>query len=372
MSENAENKSTLVRLAHLAQSKVKGDVVPIIKDPAGQVNSDTKEDKPSRMIVLKIIPWILLIGFVTSFLYDFQGQSIQILSYNFSVEGLLKILSISGLIGFLTNWVAIIMLFRPQEKRPLLGQGLVPAQKKVIAEKLSNAVNKNLINPEQIKQKLSQSGILTSVLKDVESGIKNLSNDEEFKDELFLIISDSTREYLKDPVVRENITTVLMEHLEGSFTEKSIEKYIFKLYRNLRRDQLIKTIDNAIMTIPETIYTHRYSFSSSIHAIPDEISSHSEKIEEFLISGIDEILHRIDLRSLIEDNLNRFDEGRLEELIKSSTIDQLNYIKYLGAILGVLGGLVIWNPVVSLILLGTLFGAYFALDSLLYRLKKSS
>lgn len=372
MSDNAENKSTLVRLARLAQSKVKGESPVQLSNASPDLLAESTESKPSRMIALKVIPWILLIGFIVSFFYDFEGKSIDVFYYKFSIEGLLKILSISGLIGFLTNWIAIIMLFRPQERRPLLGQGLVPAQKKVIAEKLSNAVNKNLINPEQIKSKLSQSGILTNVLKELESGIKNLGNDEEFKDELFLIISDSTREYLQNPVVRENITSVLMEHLEGSFTDKSIEKYVFKLYRNLRRDQLIKTIDNAILTIPDTIYTHRASFSSTIHSIPDEISSHSEKIEEFLISGIDEILHRIDLRSLIEDNLNRYDEGRLEELIKSSTIDQLNYIKYLGAILGVLGGLVIWNPLVSLLVLGTLFGSYFILDSMLYNIKKSS
>lgn len=372
MSENAENKSTLVRLASLAQSKVKGDnSIPQNSTPLNQT-VEVLDSKPSRMVVLKVIPWILLCGFIVSFFFDFEGKSITFFTYTFSIEGLIKILSISGLIGFLTNWVAIVMLFRPQERRPLLGQGLVPAQKKVIAEKLSNAVNKNLINPEQIKLKLSQSGILANVLKELESGIKNLGNDEEFKDELFLIISDSTREYLQDPVVRENITSVLMEHLEGSFTDKSIEKYVFKLYRNLRRDQLLKTIDNAILTIPDTIYTHRARFSSTIHSIPDEISSHSDKIEEFLISGIDEILHRIDLRSLIEDNLNRYDEGRLEDLIKSSTIDQLNYIKYLGAILGVLGGLVIWNPIVSLLMLGTLFGVYFALDAVFYEVKKSS
>jgi len=372
MSENAENKSTLVRLAHLAQSKVKGESTTKLNEANQLIQPNSVESKSSRMIVLKVIPWILLTGFVISFFYDFEGQTLSILTFSLSLDGLLKILSISGLIGFLTNWVAIIMLFRPQEKRPLLGQGLVPAQKKIIAEKLSNAVNKNLINPEQIKLKLSQSGILANVLKELESGIKNLGNDEEFKDELFQIISDSTREYLQNPVVRENITSVLMEHLEGSFTDKSIEKYIFKLYRNLRRDQLAKTIDNAILTIPDTIYSHRASFSSTIHSIPDEISSHSDKIEEFLISGIDEILHRIDLRSLIEDNLNRFDEGRLEDLIKSSTIDQLNYIKYLGAILGVLGGLVIWNPLISIVVLGTLFVTYFAVDSLLFNFKKSS
>ncbi len=371
MNDNADKKSTLIRLAQLAQSKVKGDHPLELKDSSQTTIVDRADPKPSRMVALRVIPWVLFVGFIVSFFYDFEGESIKLLSYTFSIEGLLKILSISGLIGFFTNWVAIIMLFRPQVKRPLLGQGLVPAQKTVIAEKLSNAVNKNLINPEQIKIKLSQSGILANVLKELESGISNLSNDEEFKDELFQIIADSTREYLKDPVVRENITSVLMEHLESSFSEKSIEKYIFKLYRNLRKEQLIKTIDNAILTIPDTIYTHRSSFSSTINSIPDEISSHSDKIEEFLISGIDEILHRIDLRSLIEDNLNRFDEGRLEELIKSSTIDQLNYIKYLGAILGVLGGLVIWNPMVSIVFLGTLFVTYFTMDSILHNFRKN-
>lgn len=371
MSEQQENTSTLIRLASLAKSKVSGKQEfsnqLALPDPV----QPEKKEQISRMFILRIIPWILVTGFMFSFYFDFEGQSLPVFGQTVSIEGLIKILSISGLIGFLTNWVAIIMLFRPQEKRPLLGQGLVPAQKKVIAEKLSNAVNKNLINPDQIKAKLSQSGILGNVLKELESGIKNLSNDDEFKDELFQIISDSTRTYLQNSVVRENITSVLMEHLDGSFSEKTFEKYIFRVYKNLRKEQLSKIIDNAILSIPDTIYTHRNSFSSTIHSIPDEISSHSDKIEEFLISGIDEILHRIDLRALIEDNLNRYDEGRLEDLIMSSTIEQLNYIKYLGAVLGVLGGLVIWNPLISLIVLGTLFGSYFALDSILYNLKKN-
>ncbi len=371
MIEIPENKSTLVRLASLTQRKVKPNKAVYVLDPP-DTPQGTDGSSLNGMHVLRIIPWILGIGFFFSFFYDLEGISLNVFSLKIPVEGLIRILTISGLIGFFTNWVAITMLFRPQKKRPLLGQGLVPAQKKVIAEKLSNAVNNNLINPEQIKIKLIQSDILTNVLKELESGLKNLSHDEEFKDELFEIISDTTKEYLRDPIVRENITTVLMEHLEGSFSDKSLEKYLFRVYKNLRRDHLIKTIDNAILGIPETMYSHRDSLMSTIHSIPDEISLHSEKLEELLLAGIEDILHRIDIKTLIEDNLNRYDEGRLENLIKSSTLDQLNYIKYLGSILGILGGLVIWNPIVSLIVLGTIIGSYFALDALLFSFKKSS
>ena len=34
------------------------------------------------------------------------------------LEGLLRIISVSGLIGFVTNWVAITMLFNPRQDRP--------------------------------------------------------------------------------------------------------------------------------------------------------------------------------------------------------------------------------------------------------------
>ena len=70
---------------------------------------------------------------------------------------MLKVLTISGLIGFMTNWVAIKMLFRPTYKRPILGQGLIPAQKDRIAYRLARAVSEDLINPEMIKKKIQES-----------------------------------------------------------------------------------------------------------------------------------------------------------------------------------------------------------------------
>jgi uncharacterized membrane protein YheB (UPF0754 family) len=370
MLDHTNNPSTIDRLAKLARSRVNQNTKlpnPIFSD----VTRETTLDPKSRIGFLALIPWVLTCTFLVSFFYDFDEITVTVFDITLRMEGLIRILSISGLIGFLTNWVAVMMLFRPQIRRPLLGQGLVPAQKKIIAEKLSNAVNNNLINPQQIKAKLIQSGILGSVLREIESGISSISHDEEFKDELFKILSDSTRIYLSDPIVRESITIVLLEHLEQSFTEKTIEKYVFKLYRNVRKEHLTQIIDKAITTIPDTIYSQRNSFSNTLQSIPEELNSHSLKIEEFLLSGIDEILHRIDIKSLIEENLNRFDEGKLEELIKSSTIDQLNYIKYLGSVLGILGGFVIWNPIVSILILGSITVLFLMLDTAIYNLKKS-
>jgi len=52
---------------------------------------------------------------------------------------------------------------------------------------------------------------------------------------------------------------------------------------------------------------------------------------------------------MIAERARKFDEGQLENLLKSTSNEQLNYIKYLGAILGVFGGFVIWEPVGALV-----------------------
>ena len=64
--------------------------------------------------------------------------------------------------------------------------------------------------------------------------------------------------------------------------------------------------------------------------------------------------------------------SRLEDLLKRSTNEQLNYIKYLGGILGMVGGLVIWQPVPALILFAATGVILFGLDELIYRLRRDT
>lgn len=370
MSSNHQSDSRISKLIQIASSRFSDGDETEKKVDVITPNTLTQEKKNQHKL-LKTIPWVLGLTFIFSFFYDFQDTELNVFGLVLHFDGILRILSVSGMIGFLTNWVAILMLFRPQHKRPLLGQGLIPAQKDVIAEKLSNAVNKNLINPDQIKQKLTQTGILSKVITEIEAGISDLSDDEEFKDELFRVLSDSAREYLQDDATKSQIRSILLTHIDGSFKDRSLEKYIFGVYKSLRKDQLYSIIDNAIDSVPGTIYDHRSSFNATLKSLPDSISTNRNRIEEFLIGGIYDVLHRIDLKSLIKDNLKRYDEGKLENLIQESTIDQLNYIKYLGAVLGVFGGSIIWNPLISLIVLGVFIGGYFLADVVILNIKKN-
>jgi hypothetical protein len=59
-------------------------------------------------------------------------------------------------------------------------------------------------------------------------------------------------------------------------------------------------------------------------------------------------------------------------MIWTATNEQLLYIEYLGTLLGIFGGLLIWQPLVMSIIFGGLFIFLFLLDLALHQLKKDS
>ncbi len=70
-------------------------------------------------------------------------------------------------------------------------------------------------------------------------------------------------------------------------------------------------------------------------------------------------------------NMGKYDEAQLEDLLKNTSNEQFNYIKYLGGVLGLFGGLVIWQPVPALRLFGVLGVSLWLIDEALIRMRKS-
>jgi uncharacterized membrane protein len=68
--------------------------------------------------------------------------------------------------------------------------------------------------------------------------------------------------------------------------------------------------------------------------------------------------------------LKEYDESKIEALIRTSTNEELRYIQQLGAVIGTIGGLVIWNPVFSMISIAILLLSLYLLDMLLYKTQK--
>ena len=338
--------------------------------------SESSQPVPPRIVgsyakllpLLRLVPWVLLSLFIVSIFWDFPGRQISLWGRVVSVEGLLGIVSVSGLIGFLTNWLAITMLFNPRKRRPLLGHGLIPAQRERVIFRLATTISEELINAEIIKQKIDESGIIPKYREMAVSVTKGVLDDPEFRNELKVIISS----YIDQTLGAEEMRTKLVE-----YTSSKIEDYAgsglgglaLKAYRMINEDDFQRRIEEAVAKLPNAIDDFLNETDHLLDVLPEKIEERSDDIENAASRMITQFVENLDIYEMIASNMERYDEKRLEDMLKRATNEQLNYIKYLGGVLGCIGGLVIWQPIPSLITLGVIGGFIFGLDVLLFKMQ---
>ncbi|MFY0699080.1 MAG: DUF445 family protein [Balneola sp.] len=340
------------------------------QDPVSRISPPKKEGKYKILLKLLFLFPLLLIGtFITSFYWDFNGVQTTVMGFSIEFEGLMRILSISGLIGFLTNWLAITMLFRPAKRRPIFGQGLVPAQKDRIAFRLAAAVSEDLINPDIIKQKIQESNAISKYRAQATEYIREVIDDPEFRTDLKALAVNYVDEMVAQPEVRANIAESIIHQIENNIEENSFEKVALKAYSFIKGQEMQTLVEDALTKLPGGVEKGLDKLDSFLDTLPDKIEANSSTIENIVTSLLYKLINQLDVHALVEDNLREYDEQRLEKLIKNASNDQLQYIQYLGAVLGTLGGFIIWKPIGSLVLLVLIISITLGLDILLHWIK---
>lgn len=340
-------------------------------DSVTRVSPPKKEGKHKIFLkLLFLFPILLICTFIASFYWDFNGVETTIFGFFIEFEGLMRILSISGLIGFLTNWLAITMLFRPAQRRPIFGQGLVPAQKDRIAFRLAAAVSEDLINPDIIKQKIQESNAISKYRAQATEYIREVIDDPEFRADLKSLAVNYVDEMVAQPEVRANIAESIIHQIENNIEENSFEKVALKAYSFIKGQEMQTLVEDALTKLPGGVEKGLDKLDNFLDTLPDKIEANSSTIENIVTSLLYKLINQLDVHSLVEDNLREYDEQRLEKLIKNASNDQLQYIQYLGAVLGTLGGFIIWKPIGSLALLILIISITLGLDNLLHWMKK--
>lgn len=338
---------------------------------AGRNDPDQhKINHPYVMGFLIGFPYLLLVVFIFSLFWDFSGYSLHIAGMVFKLDGILRIITVSGLIGFGTNWLAITMLFRPLKKRPLLGQGLIPAQKERIAYRLAQAVSRDLINPELIKAKIDDFDMISKYRQQWLGYIRNVTENSDFRDELKDMILWYVEEQLDNDELREKIAKSLIDQLERGVEHSQFERIALKTYRLIRGQEMMRVVENSLLSIPEALKEELQRLDELLDTLPEHLEMHSESIESVVTHLIFTLISEIDVHDMIEENILQMDEQQLEGLIKGTTNEQLRYIQYLGAVLGTVGGLVIWEPLLSIIFLAAAGILLVSADMLLHRLRE--
>lgn len=100
------------------------------------------------------------------------------------------VITVAGLVGYFTNFLAIKMLFQPKQGQVLGWQGLVPKNKNQIAKSLGESVQKQLLSPEIILAYIREREL-------IEAGTNT--------------IADWVDRNLQDPEVRTRITRLVVD-----------------------------------------------------------------------------------------------------------------------------------------------------------------
>jgi len=314
--------------------------------PHSPSDSEGDEGFSFFLLLLKVLPYLSFLAFLVSLGYDFTGEIVfPWVAEPVSFRGLLRMVSVSALIGFGTNWVAIKMLFFPRERRPLLGQGLIPAKKESIVERLGDSIASEIINPDLILEQVRKSGLLQHYRTRITDSMRNLLSNDEFRRD----VVDLTQYYVNAFLRSKSVQSKIREFVDGIDFEgmQGFEAGVFRIYRMLKGRDMSERIKEIVRSVTFDMSTFEERLLEFLSGLPDSIEENSDSVEEYTLKTVIFLIEKVNIRKVISDNLRRFDERRLENLLLRTTSDQLQYIQYLGCLLGILGGLFIWRPVES-------------------------
>ncbi len=159
---------------------------------------------------------------------------------------LLIIPVISAFIGWVTNWVAIKMLFHPREPKKFLGitfHGIFPKRQQQFAEKLGKLVSAEFLSFSDIEQKISSPENLKKIMPMIETHIDDflrhkLSNEMPI---LSMFIGDKTINSLKEVFMKELeilFPQVMKQYAANLKTELDLEHIVIQKVSNFSSDKL--------------------------------------------------------------------------------------------------------------------------------------
>ena len=108
---------------------------------------------------------------------------------------IIYILSISSLVGYWTNYLAIKMLFRPKEKTLLGFQGVVPANKNRIAEDLGRVVKEKFFHTEDIINYIEEKELIKKLFDKTKNIVDEKLKDKEVKKKIIVWINETFNTY---------------------------------------------------------------------------------------------------------------------------------------------------------------------------------
>lgn len=152
-----------------------------------------------------------------------------------SIVVIILIPLISAFVGWLTNYIAVKMLFRPKDKVKILFfsiQGVFPKNQEAVAKRIGNMVANELFSSKDIRERMQHPDNLNIIRKTVEAKIDEYLNITFPKNYPFtsIFLGKNRKTKIKDDLIME-VEKVAPE---------VIEKYILDIEKELDIEEIIR------------------------------------------------------------------------------------------------------------------------------------
>ena len=308
---------------------------------------------------------------------------------------------LGGVIGYITNDIAIRMLFRPHKAKYIMGvhipftPGIIPKEKGRIADAIGGVISENLMNKDVLERYLLSDDMVGKVRSAVEEFIEtqkhNTENVKEFlghylsDDEIATIsqnvnesITKQTYTKLSDTSVGEKVAHIAIDHVAeklsidgaqellagiggamrglggmaaGLFGGNIVARFLGML-REPAEHFLAKNINTMLRDNGEKIVSNMIGgevdnflnkpVSNLLEGHEEQLVQAVNTIESIYRSIITEhlpkILQSIDISKIVRERINEMDVNETEKLIFMVMDKELKAIVWLGALLGMIMG----------------------------------
>lgn len=300
---------------------------------------------------------------------------------------------VGSIIGYITNDLAIRMLFRPHTAKYVLGMhlpftpGIIPKEKGRIAKAIGQVISENLMNQEVLGQYLLSDVMIGKLRSGVDGFIETQKCNEETlrqfighylaKDEINGMVvsinanlSGQIKSKLTDSAVGDKVAHLAMEHVLNSLSGEDSEELLDQIIgfpRTIGRSILSTVLtmlqdpaermlsrnineilkNNSEEMVSNLIGTELNSFLDTpvkklLAGKDEQLAKVTNKVEELYRTVITEhlprILETLDISKIVTDRIIELDEADVEKLILQVMKKELRAVVWLGAGLGFLMG----------------------------------
>jgi uncharacterized membrane protein YheB (UPF0754 family) len=274
---------------------------------------------------------------------------------------------VGAAIGYITNAVAIKMLFRPLKEIRLLGirvpftPGILPRQRHKLAENIGAIVEQQLLTPEIVAERLRQENVRESLktviagyteqlfkqASDVAPPFKDLAERE------YPRIAEAVIAFLNKPEIHRRLEIQGRVFLNNAILRlNAFQRFFLSAgqFENTLHDRMPEIIDDLIEQL-EDILRDRQTQERILGFLTKTLfvldSGKKDRFDSYVrdkLLGFAEeqsaaMLRTLDIETLVSDRIDSLDMLQVEHIVLNVMANQLWWINIFGAILGALIGL---------------------------------